>query len=151
MCNTMRGHNHVRGVAVGPPLLFPVYFQFMLFRHIYLRKLWLVRSVISLYNSNNKLLYSTIFWYAQTMGLDTHTKVNLCNISVLIRTILCQEWTLVAAHSPIVDATCFTWKCFRYTFISLCLKESKRGDNFVYCSSCKRDFACQHGGKKDCF
>ena len=87
----MSGHNHVCGVAVGPPLLFPVYFQFMLFRHMYLRKLWLVRSENSLYSSNNKLLYSTIFWYAQTMGLDTHSKVNLYNIPVLIRTILCKS------------------------------------------------------------
>ena len=104
MCNAMCGHNHVCGVAVGPPLLFPVYFQFMLFRHMYLRKLWLVRSVNSLYNSNNKLLYSTIFWCAQAMGLHTHTKVNLYNISVLI-TILCQEWTLVAAPFP--DCGCY--------------------------------------------
>jgi len=35
---------------VGPPLLFPGYFQFMLFRHVYTRRLYLVSIIWNSYD-----------------------------------------------------------------------------------------------------
>ncbi|KAK7112009.1 acyl-CoA 6-desaturase-like isoform X1 [Littorina saxatilis] len=43
--------------AIGPPLLFPVYFQFMLFRHMYTRKLWTDLFAVSLFFVRFYFLY----------------------------------------------------------------------------------------------
>lgn len=36
-------------VAVGPPLLFPIYFQYMIFKHPIVRRNWLVSKTINLF------------------------------------------------------------------------------------------------------
>jgi len=43
--------------AIGPPLLFPVYFQFMLFRHIFTRKLWTDLFTVLLFFARIFILY----------------------------------------------------------------------------------------------
>ncbi|XP_076452985.1 acyl-CoA 6-desaturase-like [Babylonia areolata] len=43
--------------AIGPPLLFPVYFQFMLFRHIFTRKLWMDLFAVLLFFARFLYLY----------------------------------------------------------------------------------------------
>ncbi|KAL8591040.1 hypothetical protein ACOMHN_015663 [Nucella lapillus] len=43
--------------VIGPPLLFPVYFQYMLFRHIFTRKLWMDLFVVLLYFARFFYLY----------------------------------------------------------------------------------------------
>nr|KAG5714734.1 hypothetical protein BaRGS_000222 [Batillaria attramentaria] len=50
--------------VVGPPLLFPVYFQFMLFRHIFTRKLWLDFALVMLYFARFIYLYAPILGWS---------------------------------------------------------------------------------------
>lgn len=50
-------HQHKYFFAIGPPLLFPVYFQIMLFRHMITRKLWMELVITLLYYVRFTYLY----------------------------------------------------------------------------------------------
>ncbi|KAL8603582.1 hypothetical protein ACOMHN_022534 [Nucella lapillus] len=64
--------------VIGPPLLFPVYFQFMLFRHIYIRKLWTDLFVVVLYFAHLFILFipllgwGVIPYYFAIRCLESH-------------------------------------------------------------------------------
>ncbi|XP_067929680.1 acyl-CoA 6-desaturase-like [Watersipora subatra] len=47
-------------LIIGPPLLFPVYFQFMNFRHAYTRKLWLELAVMVSFYVRIYLMYAPL-------------------------------------------------------------------------------------------
>lgn len=89
MCNIVWGHNCLCSVAVGPPLLFPVYFQFMLFRHIFKRKLWLVRPTYSGYqseqNSYGGFLAAdhTASSVSQNITVNIHWKLSVADMLLL--------------------------------------------------------------------
>nr|ARR97144.1 delta-5 fatty acid desaturase 2 protein [Haliotis discus discus] len=64
---------------IGPPLLFPVYFQYMLFRHIFTRKAWWDLLSVSLFFVKFFYLYipmlgigSTIIYYFIMRCLESH-------------------------------------------------------------------------------
>lgn len=63
--------------AVGPPLLFPVYFQFMLFRHIYTRKLWTVSHffIYMFYFLRILIQLLVVNWLHVLWAIATHTKL----------------------------------------------------------------------------
>ncbi|XP_025080864.1 fatty acid desaturase 2-like isoform X1 [Pomacea canaliculata] len=63
---------------VGPPLLFPVYFQYMLLRHIFTRKLWLDLVVVAMFFARLFILYfpmlgwGVIPFYFTVRCLESH-------------------------------------------------------------------------------
>lgn len=65
--------------AIGPPLLFPVYFQFMLFRHVITRKLWFELFIIMVFFAKFLYLYIpllgvgwTLIFYFSMRCIESH-------------------------------------------------------------------------------
>ncbi|KAL5005717.1 hypothetical protein ScPMuIL_016875 [Solemya velum] len=102
---------------LGPPLLFPVYFQFMLFRHIFTRKKWIDLAVVMAFFAKVIYLYvpilgvwGTIVHYFCIRCLESHwfTWVSQSNhIPMTIDKDIAEEWIPMQIH-----ATCDIEKSF---------------------------------------
>lgn len=103
--------------AIGPPLLFPIYFQFMLFRHVITRKLWMELGILFLYFTKFFCMYTpylglgwTIVYYFAFRCLESHwfTWVSQSNhIPMNIRNDESHPWLKLQIH-----ATCDIEKSF---------------------------------------
>lgn len=60
-------HQHKYWFLIGPPVLFPVYFQFMLFRHIFTRKLWVDLIVVLGFYIKFFVLYTPLLGLGWTL------------------------------------------------------------------------------------
>ena len=71
-------HQHKYFFVIGPPLLFPIYFQYMIFRHPFVRKQWLDIFVMCLFYAKVLYLYTpmlglgwTILYYFIVRSLES--------------------------------------------------------------------------------
>ncbi|XP_076458631.1 acyl-CoA 6-desaturase-like [Babylonia areolata] len=104
--------------VIGPPLLFPVYFQFMLFRHIYTRKLWTDLLMVTLYFVRLFVLYFPLlgwgiipYYFMLSLHVLGEPSVSLCMNHVPMDFLSCSLFPTMPRHNlykiaPMVKSLC---------------------------------------------